>query len=179
MEPEVRVRLTPQIVLGLVVATLGILFTLDNLGLADAGHYLRYWPIALILIGVTKVWTCRGGAGLVAGALWVVAGGWWVLYNLDLLRVSVWEFWPLLLVLFGAALVWRGLVGPRPTVGASQAGADVSALAVMGGVSRRSNAQDFRGGDLTAVMGGCEVDLRGASMASEAVIDTFALWGGI
>ena len=35
----------------------------------------------------------------------------------------------------------------------------------MGGVSRRSNSQAFRGADLTAVMGGCEIDLRQASIA--------------
>ena len=51
----------------------------------------------------------------------------------------------------------------------------------MGGVIRRSNSQTFEGADLTAVMGGCEIDLRQASMApgGEAVIDVFAFWGGI
>jgi predicted membrane protein len=51
----------------------------------------------------------------------------------------------------------------------------------MGGVVRRSNSQTFEGADLTAVMGGCEIDLRQASMVAggEAVIDVFAFWGGI
>jgi predicted membrane protein len=51
----------------------------------------------------------------------------------------------------------------------------------MGGVVRKSNAPAFRGADLTAVMGGCEIDLRQASIApgTEAVIDVFAFWGGI
>ena len=37
----------------------------------------------------------------------------------------------------------------------------------------------FRRADLTAIMGGVEVDLRGASTGQEAVIDVFAWWGGI
>ena len=38
----------------------------------------------------------------------------------------------------------------------------------------------FRRGDLTAIMGGIELDLRGASTANgEAVIDLFVMWGGI
>ena len=77
-------------------------------------------------------------------------------------------------------MVWRGF-GGRRTVRSGDANSTFSALAIMGGVARRSNAQAFRGADLTAVMGGCEIDLRQASMepGTEAVIDVFALWGGI
>jgi hypothetical protein len=52
-------------------------------------------------------------------------------------------------------------------------------MAVMGAVMRGNNSHVFRGGDLTAVMGGCELDLRHAAIDGEAVIDVFALWGGI
>jgi predicted membrane protein len=56
----------------------------------------------------------------------------------------------------------------------------VSGFALLGGVNRRCVSQDFRGGSLTAIMGGCELDLRHASISSgQAVIDTFAFWGGI
>jgi predicted membrane protein len=51
---------------------------------------------------------------------------------------------------------------------------------VLGGVERTCGSQDFRGGELTAFMGGCVVDLRKADMkVGEAVIQTFAFWGGI
>ena len=55
----------------------------------------------------------------------------------------------------------------------------VSAMAILGAVSRGSNVRHFRGGDLTAIMGGCELDLRHASLEDDVVIDVFALWGGI
>ncbi len=56
----------------------------------------------------------------------------------------------------------------------------IRAAALLGGVKRRSASRDFRGGDATAVLGGCEIDLREAKIASgEAVLDVFALWGGI
>jgi predicted membrane protein len=57
----------------------------------------------------------------------------------------------------------------------------LSAMAILGGVEKRNNCQDFRGGTVTAVMGGCEIDLRGASITvpHEPVLEVFAMWGGI
>ena len=53
-------------------------------------------------------------------------------------------------------------------------------IAFWSGIERRVSAPDFRQADLTAIMGGIWLDLRGAQTASgEAVIDVFALWGGI
>jgi predicted membrane protein len=50
----------------------------------------------------------------------------------------------------------------------------------MGGVHRIVETADFRGANSTAVMGAVELDLRGAKIAdSPAVMDVFALWGGI
>ena len=55
----------------------------------------------------------------------------------------------------------------------------MTAMAFLGGVSRGNNSTAFRGADLMAVMGGCEIDLRRAAINGEAVIDVFTLWGGI
>ena len=52
-------------------------------------------------------------------------------------------------------------------------------MAILSGVNRGNNSPAFRGGDLTAVMGGCEIDLRQAAINGDATIDVFAMWGGI
>jgi len=180
MEPETDpgARFTPQLLMGLMIIAIGTLFTLDNLGLVDAHRYLRYWPAALIILGALKVWQSRGGGGAFAGLLFIVAGAWLLLDTFRIVTISVVDLWPLLLVLFGASMVWRGL-----RVGRVRAGTDghttVSALAVLGGVHRGNNSRAFRGGDLTAIMGGCEIDLRQAAIDGEAVFDVFAMWGGI
>jgi predicted membrane protein len=50
----------------------------------------------------------------------------------------------------------------------------------MGGINRGTNSQAFQGGTAMAVMGGCEIDLRHASLeGGRAVFDTFAMWGGV
>jgi len=51
--------------------------------------------------------------------------------------------------------------------------------ATMSGVSLRCDAQDFKGGELKAVLGGIQLDLRQASMTSQAELRVSVLCGGI
>jgi predicted membrane protein len=177
--PDGNVRFTPQLVVGLIVIAFGVVMTLDNLQVVDASRYLRFWPAALVVLGVVKIWHSRDGmGGAFGGFLFVVVGAWLLLEQTALVRISFWDMWPALLVAFGVFLVWQGASAPRRRT--SNASNDlVSALAVLGGLSRGNNSSSFRGGELTAVMGGCELDLRHAAINGEAVIDVFALWGGI
>ena len=167
----------PQLVIGLLIIVAGILFTLENVGVLDAQEYLRYWPAGLIAVGLVKLWQGRGGAG--GGFIFVLAGGWLLLQSLDIVRISLWNLWPLLLVFAGASMVWRGMYGARRDLATGDTHSTISAVAVLAGVNRGNNSKTFRGGSLTVVLGGCQVDLRQASIEGEAVIDVFAMWGGI
>ena len=180
-ERAARPRLTVQALFGLMVIAVGVLFTLDNLDIIDARAYLQYWPAGLVAIGLLKLYhAARGGQGWFGGLVFVSIGAWMLIERIVYFRIDARDVMPLFLVFLGGYMVWRGFGGgrtPRPSDGH----ANFSALAIMGGVVRRCNAQAFRGADLTAVMGGCEIDLRQASIApgTEAVIDLFAFWGGI
>jgi hypothetical protein len=108
-------RLTPQLVVGLLIIFVGVVFTLDELGIAPAVNYLRFWPLALVLIGILKMLQARDGGGALAGVLFTLAGVWLQAEELDLINVQIWQFWPLALVAFGGYLVWQGLGrGSRP-----------------------------------------------------------------
>jgi len=196
-----RYRNGPRIVMGLVVIAIGVLFTLDKLGYLRAGDLWEYWPVFLIAAGIGRI-IQPGMQGRAFGVFLLVLGTWFLLSNLDVIEYHPFDFWPVLLVLLGAMMVWRALFAPScdtlpcrergvAVTGAAPAeetepepggdtSATVSATAVLGAVKRRCVSQDFRGGDLTAILGGCELDLRQASVAGgRAVLDTFALWGGI
>ena len=141
----------------------------------------------------------KDGGGAFAGLLFTLVGVWLQAEELNIIHIRLWQIWPLALVLFGGFLVWQGL-GRRtqpetPPAGApifpasddrpsspqrvNDANARLSAMAILGGVSRGNNSRAFRGADLLAVMGGCEFDLRQAAIHGEAVIDVFTIWGGI
>jgi predicted membrane protein len=173
-----RPPLTPQLVFGLCIVIVGVLFTLDNLGIVYAEDYLRYWPAGLIAVGLVKLWQARSGqCGAFGGFMFLGVGAVLLLDALDMVHIRVGQLWPLLLVFFGASMVWRGFQGTRPK---SADSADiVSGIAILGGVKRGINSRTFKGGDLTAIMGGCEIDLRQAAIDGEAAIELFAMWGGI
>jgi predicted membrane protein len=198
VSPSSGFRVTPQLIVGLFIIFVGVVFTLDELGLAPAVTYLRYWPTALIAIGVLKMLQARDG-GAFAGLLFALVGIWLQAEELGFIHVRLWQVWPLALVLFGGFLVWQGLLGREPRRESAvyvppvfpgdepaaslprgdDANATLSGMAIMGGVSRGNNSRAFRGADVLAIMGGYELDLRQAAIHGEAVIDVFTMWGGI
>jgi predicted membrane protein len=168
----------PQLILGLVIVLVGVLLTLDTLGIADAEQTLRFWPAGIVALGLAKLWQgWRFQSGLIGGTILTGIGLWLLLDELDLIAASFWQLWPVVLVVLGGIIVWRSLHAPRPAP--ADDNSVLSAVAVLSGVARGNNSTAFRGGDLTAIMGGCEIDLRKAQINGEAVIDVFALWGGI
>ena len=178
-EPR-RTPATSQMMVGFLIIAVGLLFTLDNLGIAHARDILRYWPAGLMAIGLVKLWDSRDGRGGGFGGLMITIVGLWLLLEATVdIRISFGDMWPLLLVSLGVYLVWRGLTGHRRTAIGGDDRSMVSAVAILSGVNRGNNSRTFRGGDLTAVMGGCEIDLRQAAINGDAVLDVFAMWGGI
>src|SRR5262245_11870167 len=92
-----RVRVSGQLIAGLVLAGLGILFTLDNLHIVPARQVLRYWPVVLVLVGVTQILQARSIGRMVGGSIWLVLGALLLGERLNLLSNGL-RFWPLLLV---------------------------------------------------------------------------------
>lgn len=178
MEPRPGIRITGQMIFGLAIAVAGVLFTLDNLHVLRAREYLEYWPIVLVAIGLLHISQAKSAAGTVGGGIWILVGVVLLGNRLGLIHANIWNFWPLILVLVGGRIVWQTMDTNRVADGAD-ASAAVSAVAVMGGFERRITSQQFRGGEITAFMGGGKLDLRDAMPAGgQAVINVFAMMGG-
>lgn len=169
-------RLTPRLVLGLGVLLAGILLTVDQLELYDAQLLFDYWPVLIMAVGATRIASSKTSDRIFA-FFWIAVGAWLLAWNLGYLDLNPLElFWPLVLILFGLTLVFRAT--RRPST-ASDADSRTNIIAVMSGIDRQNSSLDFSGGDVTVFMGGGELDLRQAQVASgEAVIQIFAMWGG-
>ncbi len=55
----------------------------------------------------------------------------------------------------------------------------IDATAIFGGVQRKVLSKNFLGGEITAVMGGAEIDLTQADITGTAVLDISAVFGGV
>ena len=177
---EDRMRISSQLIIGCAVVVIGVLFTLDNLNLVDSGSILRWWPVVLVIVGLTRLFGVGSRPQVAAGGLITMAGIWFLLVNLDLLQIGLWDLWPLGLVFTGGWLVLRGVRRSSDAVAQAEPDDYVNAFVMMGAVVRKMNSARFRGGEVTAFMGGVELDLRGVHPATDTiVIDVLAWWGGI
>jgi len=170
-------RPTPQLVFGIIVIFVGVLFALDNLNIVAADQFLRFWPLALMAIGLAKLLDCETPEGRLFGGIVFGVGSILLLDTLHVVHFSVHLIWPLALVAVGIFIAWQAVMREKaPSDGESV----LSATAIMGGVEKTCDTQDFRGGDVTAILGGCNIDLRQATIkVDRAVINAFAFWGGI
>ncbi|HTY38369.1 MAG TPA: DUF5668 domain-containing protein [Bacteroidota bacterium] len=174
-------RISFQLLLGLFIIALGVLYTLQNLGIVYAGDILRYWPILIALYGISRIIQCQTPGQKAWGVFWTLVGSFWFLDRLDVLYFNVWDLWPLILVALGISMIWRPSRGRFPfgTV-IDDNSSTINAFALMGGFKRANDSQDFRGGEVTAIMGGCELDFRKAAIQdAEAVLHVVAIMGGI
>jgi cell wall-active antibiotic response 4TMS protein YvqF len=197
---------TPRILVGLVLIALGIVFTLDSFDVIDAGSIGDYWPLVLIIPGLASLAWPRRGADRLRGLILVAVGGLLLLRNLGLFWVSFHHVWPVVLVALGAFLLWRAMESRHPSPeGGDDAGrrahdgamaglaatSDLRApsvssgdrldeFAMFGGGDRNIRSQAFRGGSVTAILGGFDIDLRDAVMAGDAAaIEVFVMMGGV
>jgi predicted membrane protein len=181
-----------QILLGVAVILLGFMFLLDNLGFIDFRFTFHFWPTILIVAGILKIVQSNTTSGYAIGGAMLLFGLLLTLKRLGLLFLSWSTVWPLLIIVLGLSVVYKSLEGRRAAGGAQlapdkldEAGAGndndsvIGVTAVLGGYNRRITTPAFRGGDITAIMGGCSLDLRQCSIHGDAVLTVFALCGGI
>ena len=168
-----------NIVFGLILVLLGLTFLLHNLGFHFFEEFWNFWPLLLVALGLAKAFSSRADERTFG---WVLTflGAVFTMRYLFHWDVSMRHFWPGILIIVGISIIMRAIQGPKPPREPIDNASMLSERALVGGISRKNASQSFQGGDLTVVMGGCEIDLRDARMAGPtAVLDCFAMWGGI
>ena len=190
-----------RVVLGAIIIGFGLLALIDNLHLFGMVDIFTFWPTVFIVVGILKIFQTQTRSGYIFGAVLIALGVLFTLEHLGFFYFRMRDLWPLFLIGAGVLIVSKGWVdkggesegggilghhfGPAQfrNTNAPYTHADANCTlniaAIMSGNKVRKDVQDFRGGEVTAIMGGVEIDLRQAAIQSEDVLNVFAVWGAI
>jgi len=168
-----------RFIFGLILVVLGGLFLIENFGLFNfeipwiIRDNIFRWQTFFIVIGLVII---SSSSNRTPGI---------ILTSIGLLGFFP-EFWPLLLVGLGLFIIFRrsdvfknnNLNNPLDKE--QYTGDDyLNDVAIFGGGSKKFHSKNFRGGRLTAIFGGSEIDLRNCDLADGTyVIDILAIFGG-
>lgn len=170
----------------LLIAIGGLLF-LDTFDIVNfsVSNIIFNWKTILIIIGVfivtTRDNTTPGYILIGIGVLFWLPS--FADYNIRLYQV----FWPLVLIAVGLVILTRRNVHGRnrwqKKSGVNPDGTldtdYIDDVSIFGGGIKRYSTQNLKGGNVTAVFGGSEIDLITSKMSSEgAVVDVFTMFGG-
>ncbi len=173
-----------RIFAGLVLIVIGGLFLLDQLGEFDFGTMIsRYWPVIFFLIGIS-ILISNGFRRIGSALFFFLLGGVFLAMEFDLLGEDIWNYiWPAAIILVGLWLLVRPAFrhhegGSDKVPGVKES--DVDIVGMFSGQKRRIESTAFRGGRATALFGGAELDLTGATLAEgKATLELTAIFGGI
>jgi len=104
---EGRQSLWGAFVLGLGIFALGVILILDNFGVIDGSVLVPYWPVLLIVLGVSHLVGPSSVRKLGWGLSWIAVGAIILFNNLGVIAVGIAVQWPDVLVILGGNLVFR------------------------------------------------------------------------
>lgn len=144
-------------------------------------YYIFSWKTLLIGIGIIILLTKeKATAGYVLVGLGVI---FWlpslVNYSVSLGQV----FWPAILIGIGVLIITRRSGSKRnrsidELKGASSADY-IDDVSVLGGGTKIIQSKNFKGGDITAIFGGSEINFKDAEISEDGcTIDVFTMFGG-
>lgn len=166
-----------QIVTGLIILAIGVGFLLEAFHLVDFGKVVSvWWPSIIIIIGLVSL------INNVRAPLWpiaeIVLGTLLLLRQFGVVAFDVWQIiWTSLIILAGVSILFeRSRSGKRAKENDKDG---IDATAIFSGQEIRSVSHQFKGGAITAIFGGVDLDLRDAKLdGNKATIDVFTAFGG-
>jgi len=168
------------LVWGAILVAAGVALLLDHMGFIVIGSLFRFWPMVLVFFGVGHLFTPSNRAW---GVILIVVGAILQLNNLGLTRLRFADMWPMAIIAVGLILMWGALKPPivLKGIGGTNDTADfLEAIAIFAGTERRIRSQTFKGGRVTSIFGGVELDFRDANIdGDEATLEITCIFGGV
>src|SRR5262249_29928783 len=94
-------RGTRGLIFGGLVVLAGVTLLLDQMNLIDANRVFRFWPLLLVVWGISTLLTCQGSGRRFWGGFLILAGAALQLQELGYQRVRIETLWPLFIIAVG------------------------------------------------------------------------------
>lgn len=157
---------------GSLVVAFGAALLLDAMDVLDAGSIIAdWWPAVIVFAGLLAL--VANPRHWLVGGLITIGGAALLLGTLDVVDIGAIVF-PIVIIAVGVVILFGRGLGSSADVGDT-----VSAFHIFSGSEIASHSKSFRGGSISAVFGGAELDLRDATPAPDATLDVFTAFGGI
>ena len=172
-----------NILWGVVLIALGLIFGLNAMGIADINIFFDgWWTLFIILPCFIGIFKDNEKTGNVIGLLIGIA---LLLCCQNILDFDiVWKlFIPVVLVVIGLSFIFKDSIGGKVNKKIKELNKNRKendeCCAAFSGQNLKFDGEEFKGKDLTAIFGGIECDLRRAIITSDQVINATAIFGGI
>lgn len=167
-------------VIGVILVLVGLFLVMRNTGIFPdfIDHVIFSWPMLLVTIGL--IITIGSSGGKTSGIIVMAIGGFFLIPQIFRETFEVNMFWPSVFIIIGAIFIFTKKRGWNSTPTASQTGDDyIDYFNVLSGGERQVVSDNFRGGKVTAVFGGSEIDLTKSKLAPGVVVLEIAcVFGG-
>lgn len=172
-----------NILWGVVLIALGLIFGLNAMGIADINIFFDgWWTLFIIVPCFIGIFKDNEKTGSVIGLLIGIA---LLLCCQNILDFDiVWKlFIPVVLVVIGLSFIFKDSIGGKVNKKIKELNnnrkENSECCAAFSGQNLKFDGEEFKGKDLTAIFGGIEYDLRRAIITSDQVINATAIFGGI
>ena len=175
-------------IFGFMVVAAGAILLMKSLGANINIDIWKFWPLLVIVAGLSNIITTRAKRHIWGGLIFTAIGTLFLLNNLGQIKFWFDDLWPILIILAGLAIIRNSLFGKKkPDENCCGKFEEIRAFfnreqkqqleedffdisAFLGSAEHVYDRKEFKGGRISAVLGGVVVDLRDAEMAEESAI---------
>jgi predicted membrane protein len=153
-------------IIGVILVLVGLFLVLKNTGFFPGfiDNIIFSWPMLLITIGV--VITLGSSGGKTSGIIVMAVGAFFLIPHIFRETFNVDMFWPSIFIIIGVIFIFSKRRGWNAVSISPQSGDDyIDYVHVFSGGERQIVSDNFRGGKVTAIFGGSEIDLTKAKLA--------------
>lgn len=180
---------------GLLIVVIGSLYLAKELG-AEIPHWIFTWKMFLIAVGLTIGFKYRFSRP--GWLILVVIGGVFLMGDLYPNMAIKHLLWPIFMILFGLAMMFKPHRKKKHiqwqqkfhhkyashfqqnfyTKDMSNKEDYIDSISFMGGVKKNVLSKNLKGGDITNIFGGAEINLAQADFEKTATLDLTNVFGG-